>query len=544
MTEFEKQKLGKTLWNIADQLRGAMNADDFRDYMLAFLFLRYLSDNYEAAAQKELGPDYPKQKAGERHPPLTLWYEQNEQDVPEFEKLMRRKVHYVIEPQYLWASIAEMARTQDVKLLNTLQAGFKYIEEESFASVFRGLFSEINLASEKLGKTYGDRNDRLCKIIKELAEGLKQFSTDSDTLGDAYEYLIGQFAAGSGKKAGEFYTPQRISDILSAIVTLDSQEPATGKRSHLGSVFDFACGSGSLLLNVRRLMGPQGIGKIYGQEKNITTYNLARMNMLLHGMKDSEFDIFHGDTLLNDWDMLRETNPAKIPRFDAVVANPPFSYRWEPTDTLADGVRFKDHGLAPKSAADFAFLLHGFHFLKEDGVMAIILPHGVLFRGGAEARIRTKLLKDGHIDTVIGLPANLFFSTGIPVCILVLKKCKKNDDVLFINAAENFDKGKRQNQLLRTDEMVNGEIGHIEKIIDTYQFRKEEPRYARRVSMEEIEKNEFNLNVSRYVSTAEAEEEINLDLEHAKLVSLDSQIKLATRKHNEFLKELGLPLLP
>jgi len=544
MTEFEKQKLGKTLWNIADQLRGAMNADDFRDYMLAFLFLRYLSDNYEAAAQKELGPDYPKQKDGERYPPLTLWYEQNEQDVPEFEKLMRRKVHYVIEPQYLWASITEMARTQDVKLLNILQAGFKYIEEESFASVFRGLFSEINLASEKLGKTYGDRNDRLCKIIKELAEGLKQFSTDSDTLGDAYEYLIGQFASGSGKKAGEFYTPQRISDILSAIVTLDSQEPATGQRSHLDSVFDFACGSGSLLLNIRKRMGQHGIGKIYGQEKNITTYNLARMNMLLHGVKDSEFDIFHGDTLLNDWDMLRETNPAKIPKFDAVVANPPFSYRWEPTETLADDVRFKNHGLAPKSAADFAFLLHGFHYLKEDGVMAIILPHGVLFRSGAEARIRTKLLKDGHIDTVIGLPTNLFFSTGIPVCILVLKKCKKPDDVLFINASEYFDKGKRQNQLLRTDEMPNGEIGHIEKIINTYQFRREEPRYARRVSMEEIEKNDFNLNISRYVSTAEAEEEIKLDSVHAELVSLDSQIKLATRKHNEFLKELGLPLLP
>jgi len=503
--------------------------------MLAFLFLRYLSDNYEAAAQKELGVDYPKQKEGKRQPPLTLWYEQNEQDISEFEKLMRRKVHYVIEPQYLWTSIAEMARTQHVKLLNTLQAGFKYIEEESFASVFRGLFSEINLASEKLGKTYGERNDRLCKIIKEIADGLKQFSTNSDTLGDAYEYLIGQFAAGSGKKAGEFYTPQHISDILSAIVTLDSQEPATGQRSHIDSVFDFACGSGSLLLNIRKRMGQHGIGKIYGQEKNITTYNLARMNMLLHGVKDSEFDIFHGDTLLNDWDMLRETNPSRMPKFDAVVANPPFSYRWEPSETLADDVRFKNYGLAPKSAADFAFLLHGFHFLKEDGVMAIILPHGVLFRSGTEARIRTKLLKDGHIDTIIGLPANLFFSTGIPVCILVLKKCKKPDDILFINAAEHFDKGKRQNQI---------SSDHIKKIIDAYKFRKEEPRYARRVSMEEIEKNDFNLNISRYVSTAEPEEEINLTAVHAELVSLDNQIKSATQKHNEFLKELGLPLLP
>ena len=257
--------------------------------------------------------------------------------------------------------------------------------------------------------------------------------------------------------------------------------------------------------------------------------------MLLHGVKDSEFEIFHGDTLLNEWDMLRETNPARMPKFDAVVANPPFSYRWEPSEALGEDVRFKNYGLAPKSAADFAFLLHGFHFLKQDGVMAIILPHGVLFRGGAEARIRTKLLKDGHIDTVIGLPANLFFSTGIPVCILVLKKCKKPDDVLFINAAEHFEKGKRQNQLLPE---------HINKIIETYQFRQEEVRYSRRVSMAEIEKNDFNLNISRYVSTAEAEQDIDLAAVHAQLMALDKQTKTATEQHNVFLKELGLPLLP
>ena len=537
MTDLEKQKLGKTLWNIADQLRGAMNADDFRDYMLAFLFLRYLSDNYEVAAKKELGSDYPELESEDRLSPLSFWYVDNKADIADFEKQMRRKVHYVIEPQYLWANITELARTQDDELLHTLQRGFDYIENQSFASTFKGLFSEINLASEKLGKTYAERNARLCKIISEIAKGLTQFSTDSDALGDAYEYLIGQFAAGSGKKAGEFYTPQRISDILSSIVTLDSQEPATGVRSHLDSVLDFACGSGSLLLNVRhRMKDAQGtIGRIHGQEKNITTYNLARMNMLLHGVKDSEFEIFHGDTLLNEWDMLRETNPARMPKFDAVVANPPFSYRWEPSDALGDDVRFKNYGLAPKSAADFAFLLHGFHFLKQDGVMAIILPHGVLFRGGAEARIRTKLLKDGHIDTVIGLPANLFFSTGIPVCILVLKKCKKPDDVLFINAAEHFEKGKRQNQLRPED---------IEKIIDTYRFRKEAARYSRRVGMEEIAKNDFNLNISRYVSTAEAEEEIDLAAVHANLQAAECKIKEAKERHNQFLAELGLPLLP
>ena len=537
MTEQQLNKLGATLWGIADQLRGAMNADDFRDYMLSFLFLRYLSDNYEAAAKKELGKDYPELAADDKRAPLSLWYEANQEDIAEFEKQMRRKVHYVVEPLHLWSSIAEMARIQDEELLHTLQKGFKYIENHSFDSTFQGLFSEINLDSEKLGKKYSDRNAKLCKIISAIAEGIAQFSTDTDILGDAYEYLIGEFAAGSGKKAGEFYTPQQISSILSAIVTLDSQEPKTGKMKKLDKVLDFACGSGSLLLNVRNQLREVGgtIGKIYGQEKNITTYNLARMNMLLHGVKDSEFEIHHGDSLLNEWGILNEMNPAKKLEFDAVVANPPFSYRWEPNEVLGEDFRFKSYGLAPKSAADFAFLLHGFHFLGKEGTMAIILPHGVLFRGGAEERIRTKLLKDGNIDTVIGLPANLFFSTGIPVCILVLKKCKKPDDVLFINASEHFDKGKRQNKLLPEN---------IEKIVETYQERTEEGRYSRRVSMEEIEKNDYNLNISRYISTAKAEEIIDIHKVNTELVDLEKNIVNATNKHNEYLKELGLPPLP
>ncbi len=535
MNDRDKTQLGKTLWGIADDLRGAMNADDFRDYMLSFLFLRYLSDNYEASAQKELGRDYPQVEGDGRRVPLAIWYANNPDDVADFEKQMRRKVHYVIKPDHLWASIANLARTQNGELLNTLQAAFKYIETESFQSTFQGLFSEINLASDKLGKKYEERNAKLCTIIQKIAEGLTQFSTDADTLGDAYEYLIGQFAAGSGKKAGEFYTPQQISSILSGIVTLDSQEPKTGKKAKLESVLDFACGSGSLLLNVRKRMGPHGISKIFGQEKNITTYNLARMNMLLHGVKDSEFEIFHGDTLTNDWEMLRETNPAKKPYFDAVVANPPFSYRWEPTEAIGEDVRFKNHGLAPKSAADFAFLLHGFHYLKDEGVLAIILPHGVLFRGGAEERIRTKLLTDGHIDTVIGLPANLFYSTGIPVCILVLKKCKKPDDVLFINASEHFEKGKRQNRLRDED---------IDKIVETYQFRKEEERYSKRIPMERIKEEGYNLNISRYISAAIAESEIDLAATHGVLEIIENTIQKATIKHNEFLEELGLPPLP
>lgn len=584
MNDTQQKQLGATLWGIADKLRGAMNADDFRDYMLSFLFLRYLSNNYEEAAKKELGSDYlqcekeiksiynagkqdetisllkeqvtdyfSKQQLEEnakkmmiddhlvlfeskKLTPLIVWYNNNLDQVVTFEKQMRRKVHFIIKPHYLWSNIYELARTQSKYLLKNLQAAFKFIENESFDSTFRGLFSEVNLDSDKLGKNYESRNIMLCSIITEIAEGLSEFPNESDILGDAYEYLIGQFAAGSGKKAGEFYTPQQISTILSRIVTLDSQDPSTGKKKQLKNVLDFACGSGSLLINVRKQLGTNSIGQIYGQEKNITTYNLARMNMLLHGLKDSEFQIFHGDSLLNDWDILNEMNPAKKLECDAVVANPPFSYRWEPNDTLAEDFRFKSYGLAPKSAADFAFLLHGFHFLSDEGTMAIILPHGVLFRGGAEEKIRTKLLKDGNIDTVIGLPANLFFSTGIPVCILVLKKCKKFDDVLFINASEYFDRGKRQNVLL---------LEHIDKIVETYQYRKEDDKkYSRRVSMEEIEKNDYNLNISRYVSTAVEEEIVDLADVKKNLDKIEDTIREAKAKHNQFLKELGLPELP
>ena len=526
MTENNQTQLGNTLWKIADELRGAMNADQFRDYMLSFLFLRYLSDNYESAARKELGKDYPVLKDNDKRTPLAIWYEQNSDDVQEFEKQMRRKIHYVIEPAHLWNSIAELARLQNGELLRTLQNGFKYIENQSFESTFQGLFSEINLDSDKLGKNYEERNKKLCNIIQKIAEGINSFDKHIDYLGDAYEYLIGKFAAGSGQKAGEFYTPQRISDILSEIVILDSQDPSKGEKKKIEQVLDFACGSGSLLLNVRKKINDAGgtIGKIFGQEKNITTYNLARMNMLLHGVKDTEFEIHHGDTLLNEWEILNEMNPSKKLEFDAIVANPPFSYRWEPSEAMGEDFRFKSYGLAPKSAADFAFLLHGFH----------ILPHGVLFRGGSEERIRTKLLKDGNIDTVIGLPANLFFSTGIPVCILVLKKCKKFDDVLFINSVDHFERGKRQNNLLPEN---------IEKIINTYRERKEETRYSRRVSMDEIKKNEFNLNISRYVRTSLDEEIIDLHEVNAKLDAINKRIKANTDKHNKFLEELGLPTI-
>jgi len=539
MVANNQNKLGKALWSVANELRGAMMADDFRDYMLSFLFWKYLSDNYLKAAKKELGADYPDNTPEDVMQQLKaatylqVWYNENPNDTFLFEKQMRRKIHYVIEPQYLWDNVVELARTQSGDLLGILQDGFKYIENESFESSFKGLFSEINLSSEKLGKSYTERNALLCKVIKTIADKLAELSTENDDLGDAYEYLIGQFAAGSGQKAGEFYTPQMVSTILSKIVTLDCQNPQSGKKKKIDKVLDFACGSGSLLLNVRKEMGDNGIGKIYGQEKNITTYNLARMNMLLHGVKDTEFDIHHGDTLVNDWDILNEENPARKMTFDAIVANPPFSLRWDPKEETAKDFRFNGFGVAPKSAADFAFLLHGLHFLSDGGTMAIILPHGVLFRGGKEEIIRKELIRKDYIDTIIGLPANLFYSTGIPVCIIVLKKCRKNDKILFINASsdEHYEKGKRQNYLRKED---------VDDIINAYKSRTTISRYAREVSLSEIKDNGYNLNITRYVNLSKDEEIIDLKKVSEQLEEIEKEIIKARDKHNAFLEELGL----
>lgn len=542
MATNNQQKLGKTLWDIANNLRGAMMADDFRDYMLSFLFWKYLSENYLKSAKKELGSDYPENISEDEMKRLgaktylQVWYHDNERDVELFEEQMRRKIHYVIKPEYLWDNIVDLAKTDSTELLNTIEKGFKYIEEESFESSLKGLFSEINLNSEKLGRGYSERNTLLCKVIRTISNGLADLSAENDDLGDAYEYLIGQFAAGSGQKAGEFYTPQMVSTILSKIVTLDCQEPKTGKKNKIDRVLDFACGSGSLLLNVRREMGEKGIGKIYGQEKNITTYNLARMNMLLHGVKDTEFEIHHGDTLVNDWDILNEENPSKKMTFDAIVANPPFSLRWDPKEETAKDFRFSGFGVAPKSAADFAFLLHGLHFLSDNGTMAIILPHGVLFRGGKEEFIRKELLKKDSIDSIIGLPANLFYSTGIPVCVIVLKKCRKNDKILFINASseEHYEKGKRQNFLREKD---------IEDIIEAYKNRETISRYAREVPLSEIKDNGYNLNISRYINLSKDEEIIDLNKVNERLTEIEKDIIKARDEHNKYLEELGLPKL-
>jgi type I restriction enzyme M protein len=528
-----------------------MTADNFRDYMLSLLFYRYISKRYEEKAREELGSDLRNDMS------LLEWYKANEADVEEFEDMMLKSTHYILKPEYLWSAIYEMTKTNNdeededdkdkstgqegeetiadkrSEVLTKLKDSFRHIENESFKGAFKGLFSEINLDSEKLGKDYTARNKMMCNVISKLEDKLVEFDGKGDILGDAYEYLIGQFAAGSGKKAGEFYTPQQVSTILSRIVTLDCQDPSTGHKNELSSVLDFACGSGSLLLNVANQMRKNGgkIGKIYGQEKEITTFNLARMNMLLHGLHDTQFEIFHGDTLTNDWPMLKDSNPVKPVTFDAVVANPPFSLKWDPDDDASNDQRFNKFGVAPKSAADFAFLLHGFHYLSGSGTMAIILPHGVLFRGGAEATIRQKLIHDDNIDCIIGLPSNLFYSTGIPVCIIVLKKCRKSDDILFINAAECFEKGKKQNVL---------EDKHIDKIVETYRTRKPEERFSRCVKLKEIKENDYNLNITRYVSLAQEEVQIDLKANHTLLTDIEAKIKASKDKLNVYLRELGL----
>lgn len=609
--ENKSKELGEILWKVAcRQLRGKMGANSFQDYMLSFLFLYYISNNYLAYIRKELGNDYTeceeeckkinhkdnakllkeiqdkykikikefvengmkdyiknnpymtiqavedeKDKRvknleelveGSIITPLTLWYLYNLEDVTYFEEIVRKKIHYIIKPQYLWDNIYEMAKNENEHMLEILQNGFTFIENKSFNITFKGLFSEVNLSSEKLGKDNTQRNLRVCNIIKEIGDGLLKFKTDSiienDILGDAYEYLISQFASNSGAKAGEFYTPQEVSTILSEIVTLDSQNPKIQRQTDIKGMLDFACGSGSLLINVKKHVDKINeenksnikITHIYGQENNVTTYNLARMNMILHGIKDSEFEIFHGDTLANEWSIFSEKNPSKKIECDIVVANPPFSLNWDYPSNIKDDFRFAGYGIAPRSTADFAFLLHGFHFLRNSGTMAIILPHGVLFRGGEEGNIRKKLIDDDNIDAIIGLPSNLFFSTGIPVCIIVLKKCKKEDDILFINADRYFRKDKNRNKL---DE------AHIKKIVDTYKERTEESNYSKRVSKKLIAENDYNLNISRYVSTAIEDKIVNLEMVKKDLDDIESQITKTKAKVNSYLKELRLPEL-
>ena len=512
MSEELQQKLRNQLWTVANTLRGNMSAGDFMYYTLGFIFYKYLSEKIEKTAVDILKDDGVSFK--------QAWNSGDEELKEALKEECIQDLGYFVEPEFLYSTIISMIEHKE-NILPALERSLKKIEDSTIGQDseddFGGLFSDIDLASPKLGKTADDKNRLISDVLVNLQGidfGLNE-AEDIDILGDAYEYMIGQFAAGAGKKAGEFYTPQEVSEILSEIVV-------TGK-TRLKSVYDPTCGSGSLLLRTAR---GGNADTIYGQEKNPTTFNLCRMNMLLHGIKYKDFEIHNGDTLEND--ELGEH------QFDAVVANPPFSAEWTAAEKFNNDDRFSKAGvLAPKSKADYAFILHMLYHLNDGGTMACVAPHGVLFRGAAEGKIRRFLIeKKNYIDAIIGLPANIFYGTSIPTCILVMKKCRQSDDnILFIDASKEFEKVKTQNKL-RPE--------HIQKIIETYRTRAEIEKYSHCATLKEIEENDYNLNIPRYVDTFEEEEEIDIKAVMAEIKELESKRTELDAQIEVYLKELGI----
>ena len=504
-----QNSLESKLWAIADELRGNMDANEFKNYILGFIFYRYLSEKLELHLNKELIEDG-----------LTFeeaWDEEEYREDLIDEGLI--SLGYFLEPQYLFSNIIEKAKVNDF-ILEDLIKSLNYISNSSLGTKsqedFSNLFEDVDLNSSKLGRSDNDRNRLISKILLNLNDiDFKLEDNESDILGDAYEYLISQFASSAGKKAGEFYTPQEVSKILAKIVTLG--------KNKLRNVYDPTCGSGSLLLRVSK---EAQISDFCGQELNQTTYNLARMNMILHGIKYADFDIKQGDSL----EFPQHINT----KFEAIVANPPFSAKWSSDKSFLDDERFSAYGkLAPKSKADYAFVQHMIYHLDENGTMAIVLPHGVLFRGAAEGVIRKYLVGEkNYLDAVIGLPANIFYGTSIPTVILVFKKCREEDaDILFIDASKEFKKVKNQNKLRKED---------IEKIVDTYSKREEIDKYSHKATIAEIEENDFNLNIPRYVDTFEEEEPIDLDEVVAELKKINEEMKVVDAEIKKYCDELGI----
>ena len=504
-----KKELEKRLWAIANELRGNMGADEFRDYILGFIFFKFLSQKMENFALKEL--------EGECENFIDIL--EDSELLEELKAEAIESLGYFIEPQYLFHNIAERARNKET-IIEDLGKALKEVEESALGHdsehEFTGLFEDVDLTSTKLGKTVQQKNKLISEVIKHLDEiDFKFEDTEIDVLGDAYEYLIGEFAAGAGKKAGEFYTPQQVSKILAKIVTLG--------KDRLKSVYDPTCGSGSLLLRVAK---ESNVAYFYGQELNTTTYNLARMNMILHDVRYSDFDIEQGDTL--------EDPQHRDQRFEAVVANPPFSAKWSADTTFLSDERFSAYGkLAPSSKADFAFVQHMIHHLDENGTMAIVLPHGVLFRGAAEGVIRKYLIEEkNYLDAVIGLPTNIFYGTSIPTCILVFKKCREfNDNVIFIDASNNFEKAKNQNYLRDTD---------VNDIIKTYIDRIDIEKFSHVATVDEIRENDYNLNIPRYVDTFEEEEPVDLAEVVNAIKTLDEDIASVDEEIKRYCEELGI----
>jgi type I restriction enzyme M protein len=518
MSEDQKKQLEQQLWNIANTLRGKMNADEFRDYILGFIFFKYLAEKMELYANSILKEDGLKFRNIDDSTPEGAEY------IAAIREESLDKLGYFLKPNELFSEIAKRGNSdvegisnfiiEDLqKILINIQLSTMGTDSEDD---FDNLFEDMDLNSTKLGKTPEARNDIIAKVLSHLDKiDFKLEDSKVDVLGDAYEYLIGQFASGAGKKAGEFYTPQEVSKILAKIVT-------TGK-SKLKSVYDPTCGSGSLLLRVAKEVSE--VSNFYGQEMNRTTYNLARMNMILHDVHYRKFDIKQEDTLEHPQHLDKQ--------FEAIVANPPFSANWSANPLFTSDDRFSQYGkLAPSSKADFAFVQHMIYQLAENGTMALVLPHGALFRGGAEQHIRKYLIEDrNYLDAVIGLPANLFYGTPIPTCIMVFKKCRENpNDVLFINAAEHFERGT-QNTLRQED---------IDRIIDTYRERKVIERYSHLATLQEIDNNEYNLNIPRYVNTFEEQDSVDIPLISKKLKRLEKEMSSTDEALLSFCNELNI----
>jgi len=524
MSAEQKAKLEQQLWNIANTLRGKMDADDFRDYILGFIFYKYLSTKMDLYANEILKPDGIKYSDVETH-------KQSEALLSAIKDEALNKLGYFLKPSELFSELARRGNTggKNNFILGDLAKVLTSIEQSTMGSEseedFGNLFADLDLTSHKLGKSENDKNELIVKVLAHLEEiDFDIENTKSDVLGDAYEYLIGKFASGAGKKAGEFYTPQQVSSVLAQLVTVG--------KDKLKSVYDPTCGSGSLLLRVAKEV--KDVSAFYGQEMNPTTYNLCRMNMIMHDVHYKRFDIKNEDTL--------ERPQHFDQRFEAIVANPPFSANWSASPLFMSDDRFAAYGkLAPSSKADFAFVQHMVHQLDDNGTMAIVLPHGVLFRGAAEGHIRKFLIEDrNYLDAVIGLPANIFYGTSIPTCILVLKKNRRAtsealedraNNILFIDASQHFEKVKTQNEL-RTED--------IDKIISTYENWTAEEKYSYVAPLSEVVENDYNLNIPRYVDTFEEEEPVDLAAVSAELKKLAKDTELVEVTIADFCKQLEI----
>jgi len=505
MAETENSKdLISVLWSGADILRSKMDANEYKDYLLGIVFYKYLSDSFLIKVYDMICDDKPE----------SLKEALKGEYAEDLVKEMRDECHYVIEPELTYTYFADAARNNAFNR-EQLQKAFNNIEQSD--PIFADLFTDIDLYSNRLGTGDQKQSDTVANLIKEIDKA-DLLNSDAEILGNAYEYLIGQFASETGKKAGEFYTPQAVSKILTRIAIAGQEE----KRGL--SVYDPCMGSGSLLLNAKKYSEQPQYIKYYGQELNTSTYNLARMNMFLHGIVAENQKLRNGDTLDGDWPTDEETD------FNMVLMNPPYSAKWSAAAGFLQDERFSEYGvLAPKSKADYAFLLHGLYHLKNNGTMAIVLPHGVLFRGAAEGKIREKLLRAGNIYAVIGLPANLFYNTSIPTCIIILKKHRDGRDVLFIDASKKFNKGKKQNEML--DE-------HIDEVMNLYTKRETVEKEAFLASFEDIEKNDFNLNIPRYVDTFEEEEPIDLNALLTDMKKTDEEIEKVEGEFLSLMKQL------